>query len=496
MSRLSRNVVWNLVGQAALVVLVLVAARFVLRRLGEDAFGLIFFALTLNSVLVGLLDLGISATTVRVVAVTGAGGDGATGYLRTAALFYWCAYLVLAGCTYLAAPVVVVRWTHLSGMAPEPAADLVRLLLLGSLSTLPRSLYASCFRGIQRMEFNNAIEVGMNALQQAGTIAVLLLAGGPMQVAGWFVCCYAAAIAVYAAALTRFLPARSLLPGYSHAAVRAHWRYAAHLSGISVLSMVHTQADKVVIANLLPIGSFGSYAVAAGMVSRVSSVAAAVAQAAFPSLSALFRDGDRERVLGQYRRLQDLVCYGAAFPMAAIAFAALPAFTYLFGRGLAEQLQVPTALLCLGYYLSASVTAPYVASLAAGRPALAARLNVLALFTFLPALVVLVTRFGMTGAALAWIGYQLLSYGYFVPRVCRTCLGIGARAWYAHVGRVLALAGATYGVAWLLAMAVGGGGVAAWSLSFLAATLAFATAGYRMIGEPLRSRLVSLLPAR
>ena len=68
MSRLGRNILYNLAGQGLALVLGFVAVRFIYRDLGDDAVGLIFFALTLNAVLAAALDLSISSTIVREVA--------------------------------------------------------------------------------------------------------------------------------------------------------------------------------------------------------------------------------------------------------------------------------------------------------------------------------------------------------------------------------------------------------------------------------------------
>src|SRR5207248_5915560 len=86
-----------------------------------------------------------------------------------------------------------------------------------------------------------------------------------------------------------------------------------------------------------------------------------------------------------------------------ISFAALPLFSYLFNPSAAHLLLLPTALLCLGWYMNGTLNVPYVFSLAAGKPEISSRSNFLALFIVLPITFVLVLTLGLTGAALSWV---------------------------------------------------------------------------------------------
>jgi len=45
MSKLTKNIIFNLIGQSILLVLGFVAVRYIYRGLGEDALGIICFAL-------------------------------------------------------------------------------------------------------------------------------------------------------------------------------------------------------------------------------------------------------------------------------------------------------------------------------------------------------------------------------------------------------------------------------------------------------------------
>ncbi len=67
MSRLKKNIIYNVFGRVSLVILSFVAVKFIYSGLGEDALGLIYFVLTLNALLSFVLEMGITTTTTREV---------------------------------------------------------------------------------------------------------------------------------------------------------------------------------------------------------------------------------------------------------------------------------------------------------------------------------------------------------------------------------------------------------------------------------------------
>jgi O-antigen/teichoic acid export membrane protein len=487
-SRVGRNVAYNLAGQVALLGLGLLSARFLFRGLGEDAFGLILFATTLSATLSGLLELGLVATTVRAVAIHRDEADYLAEYVSTGSCLYWALYVVLAAAGWLLAPIIVEHWVHLRTLSPATAAELLRLLLVACFSALPRNLYSSLFRGFQRMEFNNGIDVGASALQQAGIVGLLVLGAGARAVAVWILVVAALALVAYLGALSRFLPIPALLPSYSHRVVRDQWRFAANVSGNSMLVTLFTQADKLVVSKLLALSAFGYYSFAWSSVWRVAALATVVSAAAFPSIAALIRSGSQGHLGAQYHRLDELVRHVFAVPMAAVAFAAWPLFRYLFGEGVANGLVVPVGLLCVAYYMYATMTMPMALAAASGRPQLITKVNVLALFTFLPALIALVAVWGLIGAAIAWLGYYCLSYLFLIPRVCRQCLDISPVRWYAGMAQVYLKLGGTYFLTWGICFLAFPHSPEAWVLGFSVATLLFALLAHPVIAGSLRLR--------
>jgi O-antigen/teichoic acid export membrane protein len=348
------------------------------------------------------------------------------------------------------------------------------------------------------MEFINLIDVGSSALQQFGTIIVLFLGGGLIQVTLWMASCYLLGLVIYVRACSHFFSGKAFIPRISTSVIARNARYTSRLAGITILSIIHTQSDKAIVSKLLSLGVFGYYSMAYNAVSRGMLVATSVSQAVFPSFSALYKQGDREGLMRQYRKLQDLLCY-AIIPMyAAIPFAARPLFTFVLNAQAAQMLLLPVTFLCVGFCMNGTMSIPYVFSLAVGKPEIAARTNYYALFAVLPVTALAVFQFGITGAGFSWVFYHLFAYASMVPRTCSECLGMAVWKWYLHVFKVFALAGLTYGGAWAIMTSLASFSILSLASGYAFASLVFVAAAYRLIGDELREtlrRLTFLKPA-
>lgn len=450
MSKLAKNILYNSLGQTFLLVLGFVAVKFIYSQLGRDALGILYFTAMMNAIFCAVLEMGLCATSVREIS---AHFESERTYIvdliRTFSLFFWIAYALLALGVYMLAPAAVHGWITLDTMDTATASTVLRVLGIAALTALPTSFYTSLFRGLQRMAVNNLIDVITTGLQQLGTVAILTFHGNLFHVVYWFATCYGLRLAAYIYVSARCFTPQALLPGYSAAVVRRVYPFASRMMSVSIVATLHMQIDKLIVSKLLPVGLFGYYSFAYSSVSKGTLVAGAISQAAFPSFAELHQSGDRQKLMSQYWKVQNFACTVLAPVYAAIPFAVLPLFSYLFNGETAQMLLLPSAFLSLGFYMNGTLTVSSVLSQAVGRPGIIVRLNGYALLVVLPAAVLLVYFFGLPGAGFSWVWYQLFAYAYAVPRICAECLRCASREWFVQVLRVFVPAFCTYGAGWL-----------------------------------------------
>jgi O-antigen/teichoic acid export membrane protein len=490
-SRLSRNIIYNGLGQGLSVLLSFVAVRFVFRRLGGDALGLIYFSVAFSAALSVAVQLGICESAVREVASHHRNRpEYIERLIRTSSLLYWSGFLVLSIVAYAAAPYLVYHWVKLESLDALTAIKIMRILTLGALVALPGGLYRALLVGLQHMGVTNLIDVGGKALQQAGIFLILLIHGSLFHVAYWIAFSTLAPILVYWAACTHFFSARALLlPGFSLDVVKENIGYASGLMTITLCGWVLGQADKLIISKLLPLTLLGIYTFARGGINQGMLLTSAINGAIFPHFSALHGAGMMEKMKYEYNRIQDLICLGTIPVFAAVPFAAIPLFSRVFDMPSARLLLLPSTFLCVGYYMNGALTAPYVVSLAVGRPDISARQSVMALFVVVPASVIAIYFYGLNGAGFSWVIYHIFAYAYGLPRICRECLGMPARTWYGHFLRIFGAGLLIYGAAWMTLALMGAFSLVHLTFAYIVATLLYGALALQMMGDDARRTL-------
>jgi len=456
MTRLARNIGYNIAGQTFLLFLGFVASRYVFRRLGEDAFGILYFNLSFSALLTLLLDLGVSSTLIR--GLSQQRGDDprfAEGMARTAGLVCWTSYALLTLLVLSLVPTLATHWIRIQTMPLPMAVEMLRILGVGSLLSLPRSLYTSLFRAKERMGINNAIDVGVSAFQQAGTVTLLSGGHSAITIAVWLSGCSAAGLIAYVLVAARLYSWKALIPGYDAVVIRENLRFSLRMTGITILTGIHTQADKVIVSKALSLGSFGIYSFIYSIASKVTLLTNAVAQSAFPVISRLSAPESRLSLNDQYHKLQDFLCLLTIPFLAMLPFATAPLLVLVFDLPSAVELALPATLLAIGFYMNATLQIPYILSVALGKPEIMLRFNVLALFTILPLQVLLIHWWGLTGAGASWIAYHLLAYAFAVPQLCTSCLPVSQGRWFFETFRALLVSIIVYSASWFILWKVG-----------------------------------------
>lgn len=141
-----------------------------------------------------------------------------------------------------------------------------------------------------------------------------------------------------------------------------------------------------------------------------------------------------------------------ALPCFALVFFGHEVLTVWINAKVADEAAFTMAWLAVGFFFNAAVSNAYMAAVACGQPGLPLKVNLFALFAYLPALYWLVNANGMIGAAIAYAclnGYYVFS---LVPLVQARVLRLGFGIWLRENLLPFMLAGITaFGGAKILA---------------------------------------------
>jgi O-antigen/teichoic acid export membrane protein len=433
-SQLNRNILANFLGKGwNAIMLVALVPRYI-QVLGIEAYGLIGFFATLQAVF-SLLDLGLSTTLNRETARLSARTDSEQeirDLVRTLEIIYWFVAVVIIFLVALLVPLVAGYWVNAQHLSTDTIRQSVFLIGVVIALEFPFALYSGGLIGLQRQVQLNSIVVTIATLRGLGSLLVLSFISPTIQAFFiWNAIVSLAQTFLSAIFLWRGLP-KAAAPARFHGALLATiWRFAAGLTGISFLSVLLTQMDKIVLSKLLTLEVFGYYTLAAVVASSLYMIINPIFTALFPRLSQLVARDATEEVITLYHnscQLMSVILLPVAIVVALFSKDILLVWTR--DPQIVAQTHLLVSLLVVGTAFNGLMMIPYALQLAYGWTKLAFYQNLVAVLLLGPLMFWATRHYGAVGAAAIWIalnaGYVLIGIQVMHKRL----LGGEKLRWY------------------------------------------------------------------
>ena len=434
MSQLKRNMVANLIGRAWDRIVVLVCIPFYLKFLGIEAYGLVGFYAALLGIFV-MIDLGFGKTLNRELARLSALDDTAQeqhDLLRTLETLYWLLSLGAGLLVICLAPLIASRWVNPQHLAPTAVTTAIRMMGLAMVFHFPFGLYQGGLRGLDRQVALNCLVMVIGTLRGAGAVLVLWLISPTIQAFfTWQFLVNALGSATAGWLLWRVLPPVRRRAGFNTGLLLGVWRFAAAMSGNTLVIILLGQLDKVILIKLLSLENFGYFMLASNVATSLYAISYPLIQAVFPQLVQLSALGDDTRMATLYHRVSQI--FSVTLLPVAIVLALFPREILLIWTKnpvMAENTALLLSLLTLGAMLAATSDLPVNLLVARGWPHLVLSIRLSLALVMVPAMILMANYFGAMGAALVWAGYN---GGYLLASVAvlhRSVLRDDKWRWY------------------------------------------------------------------
>ena len=425
----------NYAGQGWSALMALLFAPVYIRLLGIEAYGLIGFFTTLQ-VWLTLLDLGILPTSVREMARFTSGAvttQQTRDLLRSFELICLGIALLLALALALASGPIAVNWLNARSISDTTAAQAIALMGIVLAARLGEGLYRSCLAGLQRQVWLNVATAVLATLRSVGAVVILYWVDRSVQTFFiWQAGVSLLSVIVLGLAVHRHIPAAPRRARFSTAALASVGRFAGGMLGISLLSLLLTQVDKLLLARLLPLDQYGYYMLAAAVVGAMYMFSTPVTQAVYPVMVEEIGAGDDAKLARTFHRAAQLLTAILSPLGFALALFSRPLlFAWTGDAALADATAPLVAWLAIGTLANTLLQLPYYAQLAHGWTGFALRVNIGAVLILIPSILWLVPRWGALAAAGLW---ALLNLGYLLlmPIMFRRILRGEQWRWYVH----------------------------------------------------------------
>ncbi len=406
---LSRNLVAGMTSSIWTALVGLAVVPLYLNYLGIEAYGLVGFLATLQSIF-SLLDLGLSTTINRETARFSASGNlnEAGKLLHTLAVIYWSMAAVIALFVVLTSSFIAGHWLNATHIPNETIIHAVMMMGFIIACRWPIGLYQGALMGAQRLTISSSVNIAMPTIGSLGAVGILAFVSPTIQ--ALFIW-QAVTGLIYALTMRRAawgIIGRKAIR-FEIDALRRTWHFSMGISAITVTALIFIQLDKVILSKTLKLEDFGRYMLATNIVSGLYSIIMPVYNVIYPHFSALVSSGEHEKLGALYRSGTRFLA-SILFPIAAtLAIFSMNLVKIWTGNPeLASDVAPLIALLAIGSALHGVMFFPYALQLAHGMTRLPIKINAILMIIQVPLIISLSLSYGALGGAIAWLVLHVL----------------------------------------------------------------------------------------
>jgi O-antigen/teichoic acid export membrane protein len=402
------NVTANFVGNIWIALLSIVFVPIYLHYLGVESYGLIGVFSSIQAFIV-LLDFGLSPTLNRELARLSALEDRTQemhDIKRTLEIPNWICAVFIALLLSALAPLIARFWVQPKDLSVETITQAFIILGVNIAIQFSVNFYSGGLMGLQKQLLLSLINIFCGTLRSVGAFVVLAFVSPTIQ--GFLL--WQGLVLVLQIVLMAFTLKNSLpnAPGKGHFqkdSLRKIWRFAAGMTGLTIVGLILTQTDKVILSRMLNLETFGYYTLAVTISSMaISMVASSITHAVYPQFSRLVSLGDETALRELYHRSCQIMS-ALLFPiMIILALFSYDILLVYFGKEeIAANTYLLLSLVTIGSGLHSLVWLPHSLQLAHGWTKLSFYLNVVAIVFLVPLMVIGVYKYGAIGGAGSWV---------------------------------------------------------------------------------------------
>jgi O-antigen/teichoic acid export membrane protein len=352
--------------------------------------------------------------------------------VRTLEIPYWLVGLLISVIVVVLSPFIAYHWVNAEKLPQETVRTAIMIMGLAVAFQWPMSLYTGGLMGLQRQVLLNGIHALMATFRGVGAVIILWLVSSTVEAFFlWQIVISAVHTGVVVVSLWRSLPYSVEKPRFRRELLGNIRRFAAGMTGITVVVTILMQLDKIILSRMLSLKMFGWYTLAGVVAMTLYRFAGPVFSAAYPRLTNLVALGATEEMTSLYHKSAQLVSVlviPAALMLALFSQEILLLWTQ--SPETAGHTHVLVSVLVTGTAIHCLMHIPYALQLANGWTRLAFLSNLVSVLLLTPLMIVLTKWYGAVGAASVWVilnaGYMFIS----LPLMHRRLLPAEQWRWY------------------------------------------------------------------
>jgi O-antigen/teichoic acid export membrane protein len=374
--------------------------------LGIESYALIGAFTSIMS-FISLLDLGMSATLRREVAFRSAKlaeYQTIPDLLRTVEIIYWGIGLAILILTLPLAELISTQWLRADRLDISTIKVATSILCVNFAIQWTKAPYLGVLMSLEKQIESNFVEASSNTLRLLGSVAVIAWIS-PTIIAFllWQTATYIIQIALYVWLTWKIIPKSPVRPSFQSSILHQTWKYASVVGATTLVNLLLTQVDKILLSKLLPLEQFGYYMLANSMAQFCTVLFYPLVVSITPRLNLLVAE-DNEQQLASIFHKSSLIISATVTPVAGclIFFAPLILDLWTHSPKIVGNTSIPLSFLTIGMLTNSMMHLPYQLQLAIGKPRIMLITNICLVSIVIPSMLIFIPTYAAVGASVIW----------------------------------------------------------------------------------------------
>lgn len=405
---------WVLMGQVLPLVATFVASPFVIRSLGSEAYGVLIL-MGLISTYFSFADFGMGITSTKYGSEAfGLKDYSKEGYIvRTALVISLISALLIITPLYIFADWVVSDFLNVPLKYQSQAIIGLRITLFSFLFNIIASVVNTPQLSRMRMDLNVIINSGFRILMTIVTPIVLYVGGNV--VSAVLVSFFSSLLIM----LTHIWVSWNLLPelfskGISREMFKPLYKFGFQVVLYGIGLTLINNLEKVILTKIVSVQSLAFYSVASTFALMTTMFSSAIVQSLLPAFSQLMSPEKKNELAELYRKSSKLSFIVIIPVIMGLLVIAKPFFTLWAGPEFGKESIIPFYILLLGIFFAIAAYVPNCMILASGNPVVFSKFYLLQILPYGLITYVLISKFGIIGAAVAFSLRETFNSFYFI----------------------------------------------------------------------------------
>ena len=437
-TKVVKGSIWTLSGTVLPLAVAFIATPFVIRFLGTEGYGVLLLV-NLVPMYFNFADFGMSVASTKFASEAYGQGDPE----KERAVVWTAVSIAAVSVSIIAVPIILFSFPIVSVLnVPAHLLTEANLALKISAAAFAIGVLASVLNSpmLARLRMDLVTTTGaLTKVVAAAVVPIILFFGGG--IAGAVTWTFL--VAVFSLALVFFFSGR-LLPGltrpvFDSTLLAPLLRFGASWFVAMIAAILLVNLEKLLLTKMVSVEALAYYSVAFTVANMAGMFSQAMSQSMMPAFSQLMTPEKRSQFDALFARGIRFNIIWLLPALMVMVLAAESFFTLWAGEEFGRQSTLPFYILLAGLFFNILAYIPHASITASGRTDVFAKLYWIELAVYVVLAWLLIGRFGIIGAAIAW-SLRVFLDAFVIIALSKRIAG-AKFAFFAHFGVLLAAIG-------------------------------------------------------